>query len=49
MERVTSEEVMNKLDMFQDRFGKIDESSCRDPESIPSNAGTQFTSTDFQD
>ena len=25
MEKVTTEEVMNKLDMFQSRFGKIDQ------------------------
>ena len=49
MEIVTSEKVMDKLDMFQARFGKIDEFSCWDLENISADAGTQFTSTDVQD
>ena len=32
MEKITPEEVMDKLDMFQSRFGKIDEFGCWDME-----------------
>ena len=28
MERITTEKGMDKLDMFQSRFGKIDEFGC---------------------
>ena len=49
MEIITTEEVMYKLDMFQDRFGKIDEFGSWDLEIISADAGTQFTSTEFQD
>ena len=49
MERITTEEVMYKLDMFQDRFGKIDEFGWWDLEGISADAGTQFTSTEFQE
>ena len=49
IERVSSEEVMDKLDMFQAISGKIDEFIWWDLENISSDAGTQFTSTDFQD
>ena len=48
MEIITTEEVMDKLDMFQARFGKIDDFSWWDLEIIPADASTQFTSTDFQ-
>ena len=30
MENVTTEEVMDKLDIFQARFGKVDEFGCYD-------------------
>ena len=49
MERITTEEVMDKLDMFQSRFGKIDEFGWWDLEIISADAGKQFISTDFQD
>ena len=49
MEKITTEEVMDKLDMFQSRFGKIDEFGWWDLERISSDAGTQFTSTDFKE
>ena len=39
---------MNKLDIFQSRFGKIDEFGWWDLEKISADAGTQFTSTDFK-
>ena len=40
---------MDKLDMFQSRFGKIDQFGWWDLESISADAGTQFTSTEFKD
>ena len=40
---------MEKLDMFQFRFGKIDEFGWWDSERISADAGTQFTSTDFKE
>ena len=43
-----TEEVMDKLDMFHSRFGKIDEFGWWDLEIISSDAGTQFNSTDFK-
>ena len=47
MDKITTQEVMDKLDMFQSRFGKIDEFGWWYLEIISSNAGKQFTSTDF--
>ena len=49
MEKITTEVVMDKLDMFQSRFGKIDEFGWWDLERISSDTGTQFTSTDFKE
>ena len=49
MDNITTEEVMDKLDMFQSRFGKIDQFGWWDLEKISADAGTQFTSTDFKD
>ena len=40
---------MDKLVMFQARFGKIDESGWWDLEIISAYAGTKFTSTEFQE
>ena len=34
MEKITTEEVMDKLDMFQSRFGKIDQFGWYDLERI---------------
>ena len=48
MEKITTEEVMDKLDMFQSRFEKIDEFRFWDLERISSDAGTLFTSTEFK-
>ena len=45
MEKITTEEVMDKLDMFQSRFGKIDQFGWWYLEIISSDEGTQFTST----
>ena len=44
-EKTTTEVVMDKLDMFQSIFGKIDELGWWDLEGISEDAGTQFTST----
>ena len=40
---------MDKLDMFQSRFGKIDQFGWWDLERISADAGTQFTSAEFKD
>ena len=49
MENITTAEVMEKLEMFQSRFGKIDQFGWWDLERISADAGTQFTSTDFKE
>ena len=48
MEKITTEEVMDNVDMFQSRFGKIDEFGWWDLEIISADAGKQFTSTEFK-
>ena len=48
MEKIITEEVMDKLDMFQCRFGKIDQFGWWDLERIAVHAGTQFTLTEFR-
>ena len=45
MEKITTEEVMEKLDMFQSRFGKMDQFGWWDLERISADTGMQFTST----
>ena len=37
------------MDMFQSRFGKIDEFGWWDLERISADVGTQFTSKDFKE
>ena len=49
MEKITSEEIMDTLDMFQSRFGKLDEFGWWDLEIISEDAGKQFISTDFKE
>ena len=49
MEKITTEEVMEKLDMLQSRFRKMDQFGWWDLERISADAGTHFTSTDFKD
>ena len=39
---------MDKIDMFQAIFGKVDEFGWWDMEIIQTNVGTQFTSKEFQ-
>ena len=48
MKNITTGEVVDKLDMFQAIFVKLDESVCRDMERIKNENDTQFTSKDFQ-
>ena len=43
MEIITTEEVMDKLDMFQSKFGKMDQFGGWYLERISADAGTQFT------
>ena len=49
MKNITNEEVMNKLDMFQSIFGKVDEFGWWDMETIKTDAGMQFTSKESQE
>ena len=49
MENITTEEVMDKIDMFQARFGKVDEFCWWDMEIIKTKSGMQFTSKEFQE
>ena len=49
MENITTAEVMDKLDMFQSIFGKIDQFGWWDLERILADTGTQFTLTEFKE
>ena len=49
MEVITTEEVVEKLDMFQARFGKVDDFFWWGLEIIQTDAGMQFTLKDFQE
>ena len=49
MDNITTEEVMDKLDISQFRFGKIDKFGWWDLERISVDAGTQYTSTEFKE
>ena len=49
MENITTEEVMDKIDIFQAISGKVDEFGWWDMEGIQNDDGTQFTSKDFQE
>ena len=40
---------MDKLDMYQSRYGKIDQFGLWDLEIMSADAGTLFTSTEFKD
>ena len=48
MERITTEEVIEKLDIFQARFVKVDGFGWWVLERISADAGKQFTSTELQ-
>ena len=43
MKKITTEDVTDKLDMLQSKFGKIDQFGWWDLERISADAGTQFT------
>ena len=47
MDKITTKEVIDKLDMFQSRFGKIDEFGWWYLVRISADADTQFTSIEF--
>ena len=49
MNKIIKEEAMDKLDMFQSRFGDIEKFGCWYLERISACAGTQFTSTGFKE
>ena len=48
MEKITTEEVMDNLYMFQSIFGKIDEFGWWDLEIISADAGKKFISAEFK-
>ena len=47
--KIITEEVMDKLDMFQYRYGKIDEFGWWYLERISTHAGKKFTSREFKE
>ena len=49
MEKISTEEVIDKLDMFQSRFGKIDAFGWWDLERPLADEGKKFTSTEFKE
>ena len=49
MEKITTGEVMDNLDMFQYRFVKIEKFGRWDLEIISADAGMHFTLTDFKE
>ena len=49
MEKITTEEVMDDLDMLQSKFGMIEEFGWRDLEIFSADSGSQSTSTKFKE
>ena len=49
MEKISTEEVMDKMDIFQSRSGNIGKCGWWDLERISADAGSQFTSTKFKE
>ena len=49
MKNITTEEVIDKLNMFQARFGKVDLFGWWDMERIKTDSGMQFTFKEFQE
>ena len=49
IENITTEEVMDKLDMFQEIFGKVGEFGWWDMDIIRKNSCTQFTPKEFKE
>ena len=48
MDKITTEEVIDKPDMFQSRSGKINKFRWWYLEIISADSGTHFTSEDFK-
>ena len=48
-EKIKTEEIMDKLDTFQSRFGRIEEFGWWYLERISADTSTQFTSTKFKE
>ena len=48
IENITNEEVMDKLDIFQARYGKIDKFGWWDMDRIQTDTGKKFTSKEFE-
>ena len=49
MDKITTEEDMEKLDMLQSIFGRTDQFGWWDLEIVSADAGTQFTSKEFKE
>ena len=49
MDIISTEEVMDKLDMFQYIFGKVEKFRWWYLERISADSGTQFTSKEFKE
>ena len=49
VEKIKTEEVIDMLDMFHSRFGKIETFLWWDFERISADAGKKFTSMDFKE
>ena len=48
VEKILTEEVMDKLEMFQSIFGKIENFGWWDLKIISADAGSKFTSIEFK-
>ena len=48
MENITTEEVMDRVEMFEERFGKVYEFGWWDMEIIKTDYGKQFIYKEFQ-
>ena len=48
MDRITTKKVIDRLDIFQCRFGKMDKFGWWYLEIIPADAGNQFSLTEFK-
>ena len=49
MEKISTETIMDRLDMFQSVFKKIDEFGWWDLKRNLADAGSKFTSTEFKE
>ena len=48
IENITTEEVMDKIEMFQKRFGNVDKFGWWDMDRIQTDTGKKFTSKEFE-